>query len=149
MVSTITSTDSAFITYTTTPPTSSTIDGVSSCNATNPFDFIPPSKQMLLENHRVNNSIQIFEVYCNHNALALASNNNPGLVDFQITPKSKIIFCITSCAIYNHQRPVGYNDWISLCSTVSLVEDKCYLKTNTNLSHKTKIICWENAHTAL
>lgn len=110
VVSIITSTISALVTYTTTAPTSRTIDGVSSCNATTSFDFIPPSKQMLLKNYRVNNSIQIFEVYCNHNALALASNNNPDLVDFQIIPASNIITCITSCAIYNHQRPVGYND---------------------------------------
>ena len=58
VVSTITSTASALVTYTTTAPTSSTINGVSSCNATNPFDFILPSKQMLLENYRVNNFTQ-------------------------------------------------------------------------------------------
>lgn len=48
---------------------------------------------MPLENYRVTNSIQIFEIHCNHNALALSSKNKPGLVDFQIVPASNIITC--------------------------------------------------------
>ena len=35
-----------------------------------------------------------------------------------------------------------------MCSTISLVVDKCYLKTNTNVAHKTNVVSWENAHTA-
>ena len=104
---------------------------------------------MPLEYYRVNNSIQIFDIHCNHNAPALASNDNPGLVDFQIIAASDIISCITNCARYNHQKPVGYNDWISLCSTISLVGNNCYLKTNSNVSHSLNIVSWENAHTAV
>ena len=148
VISTITSIASTLVIYTTTTPTSRTIDSVSSCNATTSFDFVSSSKQMLLENYRVNNFIQIFEVYCNHNVLALASNNNLDLVDFQIISASNIITCIISCAIYNHQRSVEYNDWISLCSTINLMKNTCYLKININVSHKTNVVSWENAHTA-
>ena len=70
------------------------------CNATKSFDFIPPPKLMPLEYYRVNNTIQIFEVHCNHNAPALADNKNPGLVDFQIIPASDITSCIVNCAMF-------------------------------------------------
>ncbi len=146
VISTITSTSSTSVIYTITTIIFITIDDVSSCNATNPFKFISSLKQMSLKNFQVNNSIQIFEVHCNHNAFALASNNNLDLLDFQIISTSNIMICIISCAIYNHQRLVEYKDWISLCSVISLMTNKCYLKTNTNLSHKTDVVSWKNAH---
>lgn len=149
---TMTSTSSASLTPTTATAalvTGSCISPNSLCNATTSFDFIPPLKLMPLEYYRVNKTIQIFEVHCNHNAPALADNQNPGLVDFQIIPASDIISYIVNCAMFNHQKPVGYNDWVSLCSTISLVENICYLKTNTNLSHPPNIVPWENAHTAV
>lgn len=147
--STVTSTSLASLVS--TAPSLVTIDCISSdslCNTTDHFDFIPPPKQTPLEYYRVNDTIQIFEIHCNHNAPALASNENPGLIDFQIIPASNIIACIVSCAVFNHQKPVGYNDWVSLCSTISLVENTCYLKTNTNLSHQPNLISWKNGHTA-
>ncbi len=146
MIFIITSISSTSVIYTITTIIFITIDDVSSCNATNSFKFISSFKQMSLKNFQVNNFIQIFEVYCNHNAFALTSNNNFDLLDFQIISTSNIIICIISCAIYNYQRLVEYNDWISLCSIINLMTNNCYLKISINLSHKTNVVSWKNAH---
>lgn len=110
---TMTSTSSVFFALTTATAAlvaSGCISPNSFCNATTSFDFISPPKLMPLEYYRVNNTIQIFEVHCNHNAPALADNKNPGLVDFQIILASDITSCIVNCAMFNHQKPVDYND---------------------------------------
>lgn len=149
---TITLTSSISLTLTTATTAliaGSCISPNSLCNAITVFDFISPPKLMPLKYYRMNDTIQIFKVYCNYNALALADNKNPDLIDFQIILASDITFCIVNCAMFNHQKPVDYNNWVSLCTTISLVENICYLKTNNNLFYSPNIIPWENAHTAV
>jgi hypothetical protein len=99
------------------------------CDSIKTFDWIlSSSKNKSWDYHRINDTIQMFKVHCDQDVSTRIKNFK--LKDMQIISIKSLELCLIFRAMYNSQRFFKNNKWFDLCTNVSLMKKKCYLKQN-------------------
>jgi hypothetical protein len=102
-------------------------DTLSRCDTIKTFDWIlSSSKNRFWDYHRINDTIQMFKVHCNQDVSTRTKNFK--LKDMQIISIKSFELYLIFCAMYNSQRSFKNNKWSDLCTNVSLMKKKCFLK---------------------
>lgn len=74
----------------------------------------------------VNQTFQGFQIQCQAKLL-----DDQRMVIIQKIPLIDFMSCLLECAKYNQNKPLGYNRWEYLCTTISVNKDFCFLRMNS------------------